>query len=105
MIFQQVVTIQRDIYLALAQQIKLLAAGGGWLAFLSFLPKGILFGDVHAVTPGHSKAVLATYLAGSEAKVGRGLLTSLVLSFTHVTIAVLIAVLSLPLVSFALGSV
>lgn len=54
---------------------------------------------------GHSKAVLATYLAGSEAKVARGLLVSLTLSFTHVTIAVLIAVLSLPLVSIALGSV
>lgn len=105
MIFQQVVAIQRDIYLALAQQIKLLAAGGGWLAFLSFLPMGILFGAVHALTPGHSKAVLATYLAGSEARVARGLLTSLVLSVTHVTIAVLIAVLSLPLVSIALGSV
>ena len=55
MIFQQVVAIQHDIYLALAQQIKLLAAGGGWLAFLSFLPMGILFGAVHALTPGHSK--------------------------------------------------
>ena len=49
--------------------------------------------------------MLATYLAGSEAKIARGLLTSLTLSFTHVTIAVLIAVLSLPLVSIALGSV
>jgi nickel/cobalt transporter (NicO) family protein len=49
--------------------------------------------------------VLATYLAGSEAKIGRGLAVSLTLSFTHVTIAVLIAVLSLPLVSIALGSV
>src|SRR4051812_21235579 len=104
MILQQVVAIQHDIYLALAQQIKLLAAGGGWLTFLSFLPMGILFGVVHALTPGHSKAVLATYLAGSKAKVARGLLTSLVLSFTHVTIAVLIAVLSLPRVSIALGS-
>ena len=57
------------------------------------------------LTPGHSKAVLATYVAGSDAKVSRGLLVSMTLSFTHVTIAVLIAVVSLPLVSIALGSV
>jgi nickel/cobalt exporter len=103
--FLTLVEIQRAIYTALAEQIKLLSAEGDWLAFLAFLPMGILFGAVHALTPGHSKAVLATYLAGSEAKIARGLLVSLTLSFTHVTIAVLIAVLSLPLVSIALGSV
>jgi len=102
---QPLVQIQREIYLALADQIKLLSAEGNWLAFLGFLPMGVLFGAVHALTPGHSKAVLATYLAGSEAKITRGLLTSLTLSFTHVTIAVLIAMLSLPVVSLALGSV
>ena len=103
--FLTLVEIQRAIYTALAEQIKLLSAEGDWLAFLAFLPMGVLFGAVHALTPGHSKAVLATYLGGSEAKIGRGLLVSLTLSFTHVTIAVLIAVLSLPLVSIALGSV
>ncbi|MER9331221.1 ABC transporter permease [Mesorhizobium sp. M0488] len=99
--FQTLVEFQRTIYLALAEQIKLLSAGGDWLAFTAFLPMGILFGAAHALTPGHSKAVLATYLAGSDASVRRGLLVSLTLSFTHVTIAVL----SLPLVSIALGSV
>ncbi|MES0067985.1 ABC transporter permease [Mesorhizobium sp. M0074] len=103
--FQTLVEFQRTIYLALAEQIKLLAAGGDWLAFTAFLPMGILFGAAHALTPGHSKAVLATYLAGSDAKVSRGLLVSTTLSITHVTTAVLIAVLSLPLVSIALGSV
>lgn len=103
--FQTLVEFQRTIYLALAEQIKLLAAGGGWLAFTAFLPMGVLFGAAHALTPGHSKAVLATYLAGSDASVRRGLLVSLTLSFTHVTIAVLIAALSLPLVSIALSSV
>ncbi|MFI0845568.1 sulfite exporter TauE/SafE family protein [Mesorhizobium sp. IMUNJ 23232] len=103
--FQYLVAIQRDIYLALGEQIKLLSTEGNWLAFFAFLPMGIFFGAVHALTPGHSKAVLATYLAGSEARIARGLLVSITLSFTHVTIAILIAVLSLPLVSIALGSV
>jgi nickel/cobalt exporter len=104
-VLQPLVQIQREIYLALTEQIKLLSAEGDWVAFLGFLPMGILFGAVHALTPGHSKAVLATYLAGSEARIARGLLSSLALSFTHVTVAVLIAVLSLPVVSIALGSV
>ncbi|MER8367042.1 sulfite exporter TauE/SafE family protein [Mesorhizobium sp. M1348] len=103
--FQTLVEFQRTIYLTLGEQIKLLSAGGNWLAFMAFLPMGVVFGAAHALTPGHSKAVLATYLAGSDAKVSRGLLVSITLSFTHVTIAVLIAALSLPLVSIALGSV
>ncbi|RWN24184.1 sulfite exporter TauE/SafE family protein [Mesorhizobium sp.] len=103
--FQILIEFQRTIYLAVGEQIKLLSVGGDWLAFMAFLPMGIVFGAAHALTPGHSKAVLATYLAGSDAKVPRGLLVSITLSFTHVMIAVLIAVLSLPLVSIALGSV
>ena len=74
--FQTLVEIQRTIYTALAEQIKILSTEGDWLAFLAFLPMGILFGAVHALTPGHSKAVLATYLAGSEAKIARGLLVA-----------------------------
>ncbi|TIN18161.1 MAG: ABC transporter permease [Mesorhizobium sp.] len=103
--FLHLVEFQRTIYLALAEQIKLLSTGGDWLGFMAFLPMGVLFGAAHALTPGHSKAVLATYLAGSDAKVARGLLVSITLSVTHVTIAVMIAALSLPLVSIALGSV
>ncbi|RUV80638.1 ABC transporter permease, partial [Mesorhizobium sp. M1A.F.Ca.IN.022.07.1.1] len=72
---------------------------------MAFLPMSVVFGAAHALTPGHSKAVLATYLPGSDAKVARGLLVSITLSITHVTIAVIIAALSLPLVSVALGSV
>ncbi|TIM69737.1 MAG: ABC transporter permease [Mesorhizobium sp.] len=103
--FQYLVEFQRTIYLALADQIKLLSSGGDWLGFMAFLPMGVVFGAAHALTPGHSKGVLATYLAGSNAKVARGLLVSITLSLTHVTVAVIIAALSLPLVSVALGSV
>jgi len=102
---QWLVEVQRDIYLTFAGHIKAFAAGGGWTALAAFLPMGIVFGAVHALTPGHSKSVLATYLAGSSSGMGRSLMVSLVLSFTHVGIAVMIAALSLPLVSVLLGSV
>ncbi len=101
---QAIVDIQRDIYLAFAEHIKAFANGGGWTAFLAFLPMGIVFGAVHAMTPGHSKAVLATYLTGASAGMRRGLMVSLALSATHVTMAVVIALFSLPLVSIMLGS-
>jgi nickel/cobalt transporter (NicO) family protein len=102
---QWLVEIQRDIYLTFAGHIKAFAAGGGWTALAAFLPMGIVFGAVHAMTPGHSKSVLATYLAGSSSGMGRSLMVSLVLSFTHVGMAVMIAALSLPLVSVVPGSV
>ncbi|MBX4934807.1 ABC transporter permease [Rhizobium bangladeshense] len=99
MMFQQIVDIQREIYLTFAGHIKDYAAGGGWQSFLAFLPMGIVFGAVHAMTPGHSKSVLATYLAGSSTQAHKALLVSLALSFTHVTMAVVIALFALPLVS------
>jgi len=103
--FQHIVELQREIYAAFASQITAFANGGGWSAFLLYLPMGILFGAAHALTPGHSKTILATYLAGSPLGLLRGLTVSLALSFTHVTMSVLIALLSLPLVSLSLGSV
>lgn len=104
-LFQDLVAIQREIYLAFADRIGDFAKTGDWTLLAAYLPMGILFGAVHALTPGHSKAVLATYLTGSTVSVPRGLAVSLVLSFVHVGMSVLIALLSLPLVSVALGSV
>ncbi|ATU94305.1 ABC transporter permease [Phyllobacterium zundukense] len=100
-----VIEFQREIYLAFGQQISAFAVDRSWTAYAAFLPMGILFGAVHAMTPGHSKSILATYLVGSSASMGRALLTSMALSFTHVTLGVVIAAFSLPLVSVALGSV
>lgn len=104
-LFQDLVAIQRDIYFAFADRIREFAETGDWALLVAYLPMGILFGAVHALTPGHSKAVLATYLTGSTASVPRGLAVSLLLSFVHVSMSVVIALASLPLVSVALGSV
>ncbi|TKB19781.1 MAG: ABC transporter permease [Mesorhizobium sp.] len=96
---------QREIYLAVAQHLKSFAADGSWPALFAVLPMGVVFGAAHALTPGHSKTLLAAYVAGSQVKLSRGLLVSLALSLTHIALAVLIALLALPLVSIALGSV
>lgn len=102
---QILIDLQREIYTAFADYIRAFSDNGDLLAFATFLPMAIVFGAVHALTPGHSKAVLATYLAGTSASMVRGFAVSLTLSFTHVLTAILIAVFSLPLVSIAFGSV
>ena len=101
---EQIFEFQRGINAALAEQIKLFAAGGGMPALAALLPMGIGFGAVHALMPGHSKSILATYVAGSSASALRAGMTAMMLSFTHVLSAVIIAVFSLPLVSLALTS-
>ena len=102
--FQELAAYQQEIYRVLAGEIRAFAAGGGGLAFAGFVPLGIAFGALHALMPGHGKAVLALYLAGAPGSLMRGLLTALVLALTHVAMAVLIVLLALPLVSAALGA-
>lgn len=94
---------QRDIYLALAEYIRAFSGGAGWSSLFAFLPAAVAFGAAHALTPGHSKTILATYIAASPLGVTRGLAISFALSLTHVSMAVLIALASLPLVSSSLG--
>lgn len=103
--YQYLVAFQREIYLTFASHIRSFAESGDWTLLATYMPMGIAFGAAHALTPGHSKAVLATYLTGSTASVPRGLAVSLLLSFVHVGMSVLIALLSLPVVSIAFGSV
>ncbi len=100
--FQAPVEIQREIYFAIANDIKAFAASSDWFTLAAVLPTAILFGSVHALTPGHCKAVLAAYLNDSGAIIRHGLATSLALSLTQVSMAVLIAALALPIVCFLL---
>jgi ABC-type nickel/cobalt efflux system permease component RcnA len=94
---------QTQINRAIAADVNAFAASRDWMLLASVLPLGILFGAVHALTPGHSKTVLASYLAGSAFSVLRGMGVALTLSFTHILTAVLIAVLALPLITTTLG--
>lgn len=102
-LYAEAVAAQREIYLAFAARIRDFAETGDWQQLAVFMPMGIVFGAIHAATPGHSKLILATYLAGSNLAAVQALAVSLVLSLTHVSMSVLIALLSLPLVSIAFG--
>src|SRR4051812_11140882 len=62
-----------------------------WAALLAVLPLGMAFGAVHALTPGHGKTVLASYLVGSRLALLRGLGVAAALAVTHVGSAVVLA--------------
>ena len=93
---------QRSIYAALTNDISAYSISRDVTALLAVLPLGIAFGATHALTPGHSKSVLAAYILGSGLKPSRALLTSFVLSVTHITSAVLLALITNSLVTRSL---
>ena len=95
--------VQRAIYGAVGGHLGAFASSHDWAALLTILPLGIVFGAVHALTPGHSKTLLASYLIGSRLAVVRGLAVSSVLAATHVLSSVLIAVFAVQLLTRTLG--
>src|SRR5215213_4331130 len=99
------VRVQGWIQGSLSAALSGFAASRDWTLLAALLPMGIVFGAVHALTPGHGKTVLASYLVGSRLAGLRSIAVAGALALTHVGSAVLIALLALPLVSSALGSI
>jgi len=99
------VSVQREIYGDIATMLRAFAATGDWSLLVAFVPWGVAFGAAHALTPGHSKMVLAMFVAGSGAGFASGLRTAGILASTHILMSVLIVLLGLPLASMALGEV
>lgn len=93
------VAMQRWIYAAVRVAIEAFAINRDWVALATVLPAGVVFGAVHALTPGHGKSILASYLLGSRLAALRALVVATTQAFTHVGSAVLIALLALPLVT------
>ena len=90
--------VQKTIYSSLTGDITAYSSSQDMWALLAVLPLGIVFGAAHALTPGHSKSVLAAYILGSGLRPARALVTSFVLSVTHISSAVLLAVITNSLV-------
>lgn len=103
-LINDLIAFQRDIYLAFGERIRLYAQTGDWSQLAVFLPMGIVFGAVHAMAPGHSKVLLAAYTAATPGSPWHALRTAFILSAVHVSVSVLIVLLSLPLVSIAFGA-
>jgi nickel/cobalt exporter len=99
------VDLQRKIHGVLTTYLDAFAGTHDWAALAAVLPLGIVFGAVHALTPGHNKTVLATYLVGSRLAALRSTAVAGTLALTHVGSAVAIVLLALPLVTRTLVGV
>jgi nickel/cobalt exporter len=99
------VGLQRWINASIAADLGSFAVTRNWATLLGVLPLGIVFGAVHALTPGHGKTVLASYLVGSRLAVLRGIGVALALSLTHVGSAVVLALAAAPILTRTLGGV
>jgi ABC-type nickel/cobalt efflux system permease component RcnA len=97
--FEFLVAVQRAIRDTLSGHIESFAANGDWSTLFAMLPLGIAFGIAHAMTPGHSKSVLASFVLGIGASVGRAAATSLLLSATHIVSAIVLALVANSLVT------
>ncbi|MBJ6127850.1 ABC transporter permease [Microvirga splendida] len=97
------IAVQGWIRQAITADLNAFAASRDWASLVLILPLGIAFGAVHALTPGHGKTVLASYLVGSRLAVLRGIGVAGTLALTHVGSAVIIALTAAPLITRTLG--
>jgi nickel/cobalt transporter (NicO) family protein len=103
LMLETLVAIQRWIYSTIGSELTGFATSKNWWALATILPIGIVFGAIHALTPGHGKTVLASYLIGSRLPRLRSLAVAGALALTHVASAVVLALLAAPLVARTLG--
>ncbi len=52
-------------------------------------------GSLHALTPGHNKTLVGSYLAGARSRLGHALLIGMVTAFSHTASALVVGVLAL----------
>lgn len=97
------IAVQGWIRQSITADLNTFAVTHDWAALVLILPLGIVFGAVHALTPGHGKTVLASYLVGSRLAVLRGLGVAGALALTHVGSAVILALTAAPLITRTLG--
>lgn len=96
---EYLIDLQQWIRAAVTHELATYEVQPSALLLLWILPFGAAFGAVHALTPGHGKTILASYLVGSRSGVAGGIAVAGVLSATHVVSAVLLALVGAPLLS------
>lgn len=95
--------IQTIIHRTISDDLGDFAAHRDWAKLAAVLPLGILFGAIHALTPGHGKSLLASYVMGSRLASVRASFVATILAMTHVGMGVLLALAAAPLITRTLG--
>jgi nickel/cobalt transporter (NicO) family protein len=89
---------QQRMQRELAASVKRLKSGNAIAAALALAGLSFLYGVVHAVGPGHGKAIISSYVVANEETVRRGVLISfLAAGLQAVTAVVLVGVLLIAL--------
>ena len=81
---------QRLLHRELANHLGLLKAGGGGIAAWSLIVAGFAYGVVHAIGPGHGKAVLATYLLTQRERLRRGIVLATLAAYCQGAVAIVL---------------
>lgn len=88
--------IQRDLHRQLAAAVRKLKSDGGVSAAWLLASLSFIYGVLHAVGPGHGKAVISAYVFANEQTMRRGValsfLASLVQGFTAVILVGILAI-------------
>ena len=83
------VELQHWLYGAIASGLGDVA-GGDARAIAVAMATAILFGALHALTPGHGKTVLVSHHLGQPTKLRDGLANGAILALTHVGLALVL---------------
>ena len=91
-----VLAIQRDLHRQLAAAVRKLKSDGGMAAAWFLASLSFIYGVVHAVGPGHGKAVISSYVLANERTVRRGILLSFLAALVQALSAIcLVAILAI----------
>lgn len=91
-----ILVVQRDLHRQLAGAVKKLKSDGGAAAVWLLASLSFIYGVVHAVGPGHGKAVISSYVLANERTVRRGILLSFLAALVQAMSAIcLVAILAI----------
>jgi ABC-type nickel/cobalt efflux system permease component RcnA len=81
---------QQSMQRELAQSVKRLKSGNAIGAALALAGLSFLYGVVHAVGPGHGKAIISSYVVANEETVRRGIMISFIAAALQALTAILL---------------
>jgi len=97
--------IQHWLYGGVSAQLKALSAGFDIANLLTAMAIASAFGMIHALMPGHGKAVIVSYYLGRPGQILGGVMTSAVLALTHVGSAVILVLAGFIVIRSTIGGV
>lgn len=95
--------IQGWLHGSATAQLKALAAGSDPLKLLAAMAIAAVFGMVHALMPGHGKAVIVSYYLGRPARLFGSIVTSAILVLTHIGSAVVLVLAGFMVIRRTIG--